>query len=54
LADLFVLIFGSALFAVGLKSAAKAVSRRTGAPNTLALVIVALVGLNAFGRSTLE
>jgi predicted PurR-regulated permease PerM len=49
LSDLSALIFGSILFAVGLRAAAKAVSRRTGASNTLALVIVALVGLAGFG-----
>jgi predicted PurR-regulated permease PerM len=49
LTDLVVLTFGAVLFSVGLRSAAGAVSRRTGASNAIALTLVVLIGLACFG-----
>jgi predicted PurR-regulated permease PerM len=51
LTDILVLLFGAVLLAIGLCAAARQVARRTGIRRSVALSVVFLIGLCAFGAA---
>jgi predicted PurR-regulated permease PerM len=51
LSDILVLLFGAILLAVGLRAAARVISRLTRMRQTLALAVVVIIGMVAFGAA---